>query len=252
MSVPLYNDLDYDRFVNWQSRLAYELPFIEEQLAAVGAKRLLDAACGTGMHAIALAQRGYRVVGADLSPAMVERARMNASADHSAARFVVAGLGQLAERVAGQFDVLLCLGNSLPHVLTPAALHVALRDFAAVLRTGGLLLLQNRNFDQVLASRNRWMEPQSHQENESEWLYMRFYDFEPDGALAFNVLTLQREDGGAWQQRAMSTTLWPQTQSELMAALELTGWGEVKCYGDMKGAPFKAESSGNLTIVACK
>ena len=41
---------DYDRFVNWPSRLAAELPFIESQLEAAGARRVLDAACGTGQH----------------------------------------------------------------------------------------------------------------------------------------------------------------------------------------------------------
>jgi len=85
MPVPLYDvfSADYDRFVDWPSRLAYELPFIEEQLAAGGARRLLDAACGTGAHAIALAQQSYTVVGADLSAGMIERAQQNASAADS-------------------------------------------------------------------------------------------------------------------------------------------------------------------------
>jgi SAM-dependent methyltransferase len=40
--------------------------------------RILDAGCGTGHFAIALARRGYEVTGVDLSPAMLERARANA------------------------------------------------------------------------------------------------------------------------------------------------------------------------------
>ena len=56
---------DYDRFVNWPSRLEAELPFIQAQLDAAGARRVLDAACGTGRHAIALAERGYATAGAD-------------------------------------------------------------------------------------------------------------------------------------------------------------------------------------------
>jgi ubiquinone/menaquinone biosynthesis C-methylase UbiE len=67
--VPLYDALsdDYDRFVNWENRLAYEMPFIERTLREVDARRVLDVACGTGMHAIQLARRGYKVVGADPS-----------------------------------------------------------------------------------------------------------------------------------------------------------------------------------------
>lgn len=47
-AVPLYDPFsaDYDRFVNWRERLAYELPFIEQQLAASGARRILDTVCG--------------------------------------------------------------------------------------------------------------------------------------------------------------------------------------------------------------
>jgi len=43
---------DYDRFVDWPGRLAAELPLIERQLQGVGAHRVPDAACGTGMHAV--------------------------------------------------------------------------------------------------------------------------------------------------------------------------------------------------------
>ena len=264
-SVPLYDPFsaDYDRFVNWKERLAYELPFIEQQLTASGARRVLDAACGTGMHAIALAQRGYDVTGADLSVGMVERARENAAVIGSEARFVVAGFGELAARLAlsgaegmgNDFDALLCLGNSLPHVLTADALHATLTDFAAVLRPGGLLLIQNRNFDAVMrgeAARARWMSPQAHREGGREWLFVRFYDFNPDGTLAFNILTLRREQAGEWIQQIEATTLRPLLHAELLDALAVAGFGDVACYGDMTGAPFDPETSGNLIVRAAR
>ena len=62
----MYDDFsqDYDRFVDWPGRLAVELPFLEARLKEGGARRVLDAACGTGMHALALAERGYEAAGA--------------------------------------------------------------------------------------------------------------------------------------------------------------------------------------------
>lgn len=250
--VPLYDPFsaDYDRFVNWRERLAYELPFIEQQLTAANARRVLDVACGTGMHAIALAQRGYDVAGADLSAGMIERARENAAAADSEARFVVAGFGELVEKVGGGFDALLCLGNSLPHVLTVEALHATLADFAAVLRPGGLLLIQNRNFDAVMANRARWMEPQAHREGSREWLFIRFYDFNPDGTLTFNVLTLRRDNGGKWTQQIEATTLRPWLHDELRSAIAASGFGKITRYGDMSGAPFDPATSGNLALIA--
>lgn len=250
--VPMYDELsaDYDRFVDWDSRLRFELPFIEEQLRSVGARRVFDAACGTGMHAIALAQRGYEVTGADLSAPMIERARSNAAAAGVAVRFETAGFGELAQCVGREFDALLCLGNSLPHVLTDAELGTTLSDLSACLRPGGLVLIQNRNFDAVVARRERWMEPQSHREGVAEWLFLRFYDFRPDGMLDFHIWTLKRADGGSWAQHVSSTRLRPWQHAQLLAALEACGLEHVTAFGDLQGHPFDPRSSPNLVWIA--
>jgi glycine/sarcosine N-methyltransferase len=266
--TPLYDALsdDYDRFVNWESRLAYEMPFIEGALREADARRVLDVACGTGMHAIELARHGYKVVGTDLSALMIEQARENAAAAEVEARFVVAGFGELAEKLAlstvlsevegiieeggGLFDAVLCLGNSLPHALGAEDLDNALVDFAAVLRPGGLLLVQNRNFDAVLARRERFMGPEAHREGDREWLFVRFYDFNSDSTLTFNMLILRRDAEGKWSQQAESTEVRPLTHSELAASLTAAGFTKIVCYGDMQGAPFDPENSSNLITVA--
>jgi len=256
---------DYDRFVNWPARLATEMPFIEQQLQAAdlplesksrvtGSRRalqVLDSACGTGMHAIALAQKGYMSAGADLSAEMIERARANAADLAVLVRFETVGFGELAG-VFGRraFDALLCLGNSLPHLLTHAELAAALDDFSACLRPGGLLLIQNRNFDAVLARRERWMEPQAHREGETEWLFLRSYDFDPGGLLTFNVVTLRREGPAPWTQQIATTRLRPLLQTEVLAALAVAGFTGITCYGNMAGAPFDPETSGNLVVAA--
>jgi SAM-dependent methyltransferase len=252
-TVPLYDSfVDYDRFVHWERRLGSELPFVEAQLARCGARRVLDVACGTGRHAIALARRGYQVTGTDLSVGMIERARDNAAGQGLDVQFAVAGFGDLRARLGGHYDALLCLGNSLPHVLTAPALRSTLIDFASVLRPGGLLLIQNRNFDAVVAQRARWMSPQSRCQEGREWLFLRFYDFEADGTLTFHVVTLEREDGGAWAQRVESTRLYPWQCDELTAAVRAADFEDLHAYGDMAGRPFDRESSGNLVLTARK
>ncbi len=243
---------DYDRFVNWKARLSFELPFIEQLVQPLGAPpRLLDAACGTGMHAIALAQRGYPTCGADLSAPMIERARENAAAGSSKVRFETAGFGQLAQTFGRQqFDAVLCLGNSLPHVITAEALTGALADFAACLRPGGLLLVQNRNFDAVMASKERWMEPQAHREGDAEWIFLRFYDYEPEDLISFNIVTLRRKGSAPWEQQVTTTRLRPQLQAGLVTALQSAGFEQINCWGSMNGAAFEALKSGNLIVTA--
>ena len=252
MHVPLYDDfVDYDRFVRWEQRLAHELPFIEARLQAAGARHVLDTACGTGRHAIALAQRGYQVTAVDLSAKMIDRARANAVVQNRAVRFSVAGFGELAARLDGPFDALLCLGNSLPHVRSIAHLGTTLVDFAAVLRPSGLLLIQIRNFDRVLGERQRWMPPLSHQEQGREWLFVRLYDWNADGTISFHVMTLQRQDEGEWTQQVSTTSLFPIVQATLFDALSNAGFTAVECWGNMDGSSFM-ETSPNLIVAARK
>jgi SAM-dependent methyltransferase len=241
---------DYDRFVDWHSRLAYELPFLLEQLKGAGARHILDAACGTGMHAIALAQAGFDVVGADCSAGMIERARANAREAHLTMQFEQAGFGELEGTFGGgQFEAVLCLGNSLPHALSSTQVEASLRDFAAVLKPGSLVIIQNRNFDSVMANQARWMEPQPAREGEKEWLFLRFYDFDPDGLLTFNIISLRREAGEPWEQSIQGTRLRPLLVGELRTALTGAGFQPIALYGDMKGNAFDVNSSG--TLVAC-
>ncbi len=250
-SVPLYDALapDYDRFVNWPARLAHELPFLERLFRACGVQTVLDSACGSGQHAIALAQRGYRATGADLSAPMVEQARRNASAAGLEIPFAVTGFGRLSG-LDHVFDAVLCLGNSLPHLLTPSAVAEALADFASVLRPGGLLVIQNRNFDHVWEARERFIGPQSYRGADGEWLFVRFYDFHED-TVTFNMVRLRRTEAG-WAQDVDATELRPIFRDGLAAALAAEGFGEVTLYGGYDGSAFDPAQSGDLIAVARK
>jgi glycine/sarcosine N-methyltransferase len=249
--VPLYDSLavDYDRFVNWEGRLSHELPFFASLFERQGVRRVLDAACGTGHHAIAFAQRGYRVMGTDLSAPMIARAVENAAAQGVDVTFTVAGLGGYA--ALGQtFDAAICLGNSLPHLLSNKAVQEALADFAAVLRPGGLLVIQNRNFDRVWRARERFMSPQTFRDSESEWIFVRFYDFHEE-TLTFHMLRLRRVEEG-WSQSVESTELRPIFARDLDSALAAAGFGTVALFGGYDGSPFDVATSGDLLAVAVK
>jgi len=64
----IYYDKDYSQ----------ECDFIEQILRSYSpkpVKTILDGGCGTGGHAILLANKGYEIIGIDASEAMIERAR---------------------------------------------------------------------------------------------------------------------------------------------------------------------------------
>jgi SAM-dependent methyltransferase len=96
-------------------------------------RRVLDLGCGTGGHAVPLAQRGYQVVGVDQSPYMLERAR----AHGAAARFQQGQIGalDLGERFDAVLMMFAVLGYQHGNVDVQAALATARRH----LQPNGLL-----------------------------------------------------------------------------------------------------------------
>ena len=249
--VPFYDALseDYDRFVNWQARVSSEMPFFRSLFERYGVERVLDVACGTGQHAIAFAQEGYEVTATDLSQAMVDRARANveeAGVDVAVYRL---GFGELAKALSNPHDVVTCLGNSLPHLTTEDSLVEALRDIASVLKPGGALLVQNRNFDRVLARQERFMPPKMHRSKDKEWIFFRFYDL--DGVqVRFNIVRLYRQGNEEWTARVEQTRLRAWQHEELLRLLGDAGLGVVSAHGSYRGEGFDPLESSDLVLLA--
>lgn len=248
--VPLYDAFgeEYDVMVDWDERLKNETPFLRAQLERVGARRLLDVGSATGRHAVHLASLGYEVVGADPSAVMVRRAEANARGA-AGVRFVRAGFGGLRAATEGAFDAALCLGNTLPHVRSQADLLGSLRDIAAVLRPGGLLVVQLLNYDRILAEGRRFLGLTQGAAAGREYLFFRFYDYH-EGGLTFNVAILQRAGPGSWGWRVESTRLQPVLSSQLEESLAATGFGSVHLYGSYGGEAYRALTANDLIVVA--
>src|SRR4051794_41887412 len=64
-----------------------EVEYLVGALGLEPGQRVLDVGCGPGRHSLALARRGFYVVGLDLSPHFVTLARDAACAESLAAEF---------------------------------------------------------------------------------------------------------------------------------------------------------------------
>lgn len=186
----------YDAFMGWEGRLAREVPFLVRCLEEIGARRVLDVACGTGRHAVALAQRGYEVEGVDASPQMLERARCHAAEAGVSIPFHCQDLRSLPDLNLAPADALLCLGNTIPQLTTRADLRRALRSFRSTLRPGGLLILHQRNFYRIWSLKERWFPLRAALIQGEEWLLLRFYEFQRRRRLLFQVVWLHRSPEG--------------------------------------------------------
>jgi SAM-dependent methyltransferase len=109
---------------------------------------ILEVAVGTGRVALPLAAAGHEVVGVDIDPAMLDRARRRAAMESQAgASFVEGDLTDLATApdVArhGPYRLAIFALNSILQIADPDAQRAALAQMASVLAPGGLAVVDN-------------------------------------------------------------------------------------------------------------
>jgi SAM-dependent methyltransferase len=98
----------------------------------------LEFAIGTGRVAIPLAQRGLRVSGIELSPAMVEQLR----AKRESHGIDVTIGDMVTTRIAGEFALVYIVFNSMTNLTTQADQADCFRNAAAHLAPGGRLVVE--------------------------------------------------------------------------------------------------------------
>jgi SAM-dependent methyltransferase len=139
-----------------------EARFVHEQLKRLGVGRteeLLELACGTGSHALALDKFGYRIIATDYSDSMLACAREKAVEAESSVDFRLQDMRNLAipER---PFDAVICLFDSIGYVASNEGIFSVFRGVRNHLRENGLFVFEFwhaaamlRNHDPVRVSR---------------------------------------------------------------------------------------------------
>ncbi len=142
----LYDALTFD--VNYENMAG----FICQRLQANGIQHglVLDLACGTGTLALALAQKGYEMLGADASEDMLSVARQKKGAEN------ILFLNQPMEdfELYGTVDAIVCALDSINYLTEPDALEKTFALCANYLNPNGILLFDVNSeykFRQILA-----------------------------------------------------------------------------------------------------
>ncbi|MFO0668818.1 MAG: methyltransferase domain-containing protein [Polyangiaceae bacterium] len=150
---PWWEDLFNDDYIRTMAKItdeqiAREVDFIEDSLGVARGAMILDMACGTGRHAIELTQRGYRVVGLDLSLAMLAKAAEEAQERGQKLNFVQGDMREMT--FEDMFDGVYCWNTSFGFFEEERNAQVIQRVHRA-LRKGGQFVLDVMNRDFALS-----------------------------------------------------------------------------------------------------
>jgi len=239
----------YDRSINWRARLTREVPLLVDLFGPPGQGGLLDAGCGTGRQAVALAERGYRVVGADADEAMIEFARAQSAAGSGNLRFVVSSYETMPERAGAGFDGVYCVGNALAAAGSRDAAATAVAALSCCLRPGGRLFVQILNFPPMRREQPCVRGPRLANVAGREYISFRHFVFYDDHAEVTNV-TLWHE--GGWRLRSHGGRLHPIEPGELRAWCAEAGLRVDHLWGGYAREPWDADESVDVLLAATR
>lgn len=134
-------------YVGWDGRKQGEGGFLVRQLGERAAQRVLDVALGDGVDTISLIRAGFDVECNEADRYFRERAIANAAQYNIALNPTGYAWPELTSGYQeNAFDAVICFGHSIGCVLDEAARRQSLGQFYRVLRPGGALMIDERNF----------------------------------------------------------------------------------------------------------
>ncbi len=235
---------DYDTMTGFEQRFVRERPFFHVLVERYQIHSALDAGCGTGFHSLLLAQLGVNVTAVDLAPKMIASARKRAASLGLSLKTMTSSFENLPQSLNATFDAVFSLGNSLAHSPSKEALTETLRSFARILRPGGLIFLQNLNYNRILADREK---VQSVKEAGTK-TFVRYYDYEGNDVV-FNILTIEKTPDGI-RENHRSIKIHPLLRQDMSAALGAAGFVKIQEFGGIAMNKYVELASKDLVVLA--
>lgn len=146
MKIRAYSELaKYYDLVYHRKQYGKEADFLENIFRTHGqkVKSVLDIACGTAVHDIFLARRGFRIVGIDSSKEMIAIAKKRAKSEKLKIDFHQQDMRKIG--LKERFDVAICMFSSFNHLLTVEDAKASVASIRNVLKKNGIFVLDLPN-----------------------------------------------------------------------------------------------------------
>ncbi len=222
---------------------------IEKLLKAQNVTTVLDLTCGTGSQVFFLEKCGYKVTGADFSPALLEIARKRAHDEKIDVQFID---GDMRTLKVGKFDAVITIFNAVGH-LTPAGFAKTMRNIHRNLNPGGIYVFDILNLqamtDQVVANFAYYVHKKV---GDTQILATQCSTLDRDAGILMSYDHIMIQKNAEKPQRFYNEfSLQIYTAQELQEMLVANGFEIVAQYG-MDGEKFEKHTTQSILTVARK
>lgn len=200
----------------------------------MGATKIIDFGCGTGLLTRALATPGRVVVGVDPSATMLGYARRQPGAE--TVTWIHGDATMLSD--TNDADLVVSSGNTVMHI-SPESYPTVLGSLLVSLRPGGVISFESRN--PHANAWEHWNPDETYTERETsfgqlrEWLDVTDVD---QGTVVFDAHNVF-QDG---REAVYTTVLYFRTAEDITADLERTGFSDIDVRGGWHSDPPTADS----------
>lgn len=258
-NVPYFENEEYHDWMakhfsfamGWsEGKAAAEIPPLVELFRKNGVKKILDLECGTGDYSIALAEKGFQVLGLEGSEKAIEEAKAKwrkLSKDvRRNLKFVSGDYKTSLNAIKESYDAAIFMNSSLMHL--PNIYSQVLEKLDDLLsKKNALIVLQISNYEKAIKHNNnlrRFVVRNSGIESQWKHAYLWFYDPpEKEGDLLMLNVAIFDFDGRTWMFRGMNRVATkPFTRNDLEIMLNRFRFPKINFYGpDVGESLFKGE-----------
>ena len=226
----LTNDVDYEATVE----------FYMEILRREGLKprTVVDLACGTGSVTKILAEKGFDVIGVDLSEEMLTEAFQKVQDMENPPRFVCQPLQELW--LPRGVDMAVCALDSLDYITNPNDCAEAICRTYKALNPGGIFI-----FDVNTPEKLRAMDGQIFLDEDDDVYCVWRGEFDEETNICSYAMDLFQRSGDVWQRSYEEHCEYAYSEVQLRAYLKAAGFTHIEVYADRK---FEAPGAGEQRI----
>jgi len=233
----------YHLKVDWDKRLPKEMALFDLLFARPHISAVCDLGCGDGGHAREIVKRGAVYVGIDSSARMIRMAKTK-QARRKGVDFLKGDMLRLPVKYYGMFDLVLLLGNTLPHILSGADLKMLIRNVSRLLSPHGRFVIQTVNPDMLKTKRVYFLPPKL---ADNRVLFAPFYARQ-DECWSFLMPIYIIEQGKIISHNTLETRLKFWLRSEIAAAAS-HDFKVTHAFGDAGLTPFIRTKSENMILI---
>jgi len=239
----------WENFIMPEARLRTESGFLLDRVLsrfseAPNSVRILDAAMGIGVETVFLLNKGFYVVGNEVEEPLRQKA-----AKYASAKGLVLPKGQITREnwlrldksfFEHAFNVVLVIGNSLCLLANSAEVLAALKQFQRLISPGGVLVVDERNFQYILDSWDSIIrDPWKNFRYTRKFVYcgsevMGVPTDRLDGRVVFTYANVERKRP---VKELGHLSMYPFTKGKLASLLKEAGFSTISTYSDVTGPP---------------